>query len=62
LSVKVGNPNNEQVLIHMMDLVGRSVIVKEGGSSPDGVYLLNTQQLPSGQYILRVKVGSFAKR
>ena len=61
LSVKVGNPNNEQVLIHMMDVAGRSVIVKDGGASSDGIYQLNTESLQSGLYMLRVKVGSFAK-
>jgi len=61
LSLNLGNPKNEPVMIQMMDVAGRTVITRNSDASADGMYQLDTQDLQSGLYILRVKVGSYVK-
>jgi len=61
LSVKVANPKNEVVSIHMMDNTGRTMVMKQPALTTDSVYTVDTEQLPSGLYILKVAVGRAGK-
>jgi hypothetical protein len=61
LTLHIGNPNNEPVSIRLVDVAGRSVIMHDSAPAADGMYKFDTANLQSGLYILRVKVGTYAK-
>jgi hypothetical protein len=56
LSVKVSNPDHETVTMQMMDLTGRAMEVQVP-QAVENIYILDTQHIPSGFYILRVNIG-----
>lgn len=60
LNVTLSNPQNFAVVITMTDMDGKPLNVEVTESS-DGVYILNTEYLPSGLYLLSVRYGSIAK-
>ncbi len=61
VSVTLANQEDQVVLLNLMDITGRSMILKEVPASLDGVYILNLEQLPAGFYILQVRAGNFAQ-
>ncbi|HMG94169.1 MAG TPA: T9SS type A sorting domain-containing protein [Chryseolinea sp.] len=58
LKIMLANPNNLDVRITMTDMKGMQLIDQTSGASEDGIYTVNTDQLPTGVYTLHVKFGS----
>ncbi|HCW07208.1 MAG TPA: hypothetical protein DGG95_07580 [Cytophagales bacterium] len=60
LSVKVTNPNNEEVTLQMMDITGRVIPLGKAIRNEDE-YIVATDHIPGGLYFLRVNIGNFVK-
>ncbi len=58
LSIVLANPNNLDVIITMTDMKGMEALVQTSEPSVDGLYTVNTEQLPTGMYTLYVRFGS----
>ena len=61
LTIQVANPFNKNVIMHMMDATGRTMMVKEAEPTADGMYQIDTESLQSGLYLLKLKVGNYSK-
>ncbi len=62
LSLKLVNPKREPVGISILDLSGKSIIMRSYEQpSADDYYVIDSSELPEGLYLLRVRVGNYAE-
>ena len=61
LSIQISNPENLGVKLTMTDLTGRNIDLRIEAPSQRDLYVLDTNHINPGLYVMRINIGGFSK-